>query len=248
MKFLGIIPARYASTRFPGKPLIDIMGKPMIQHVYENTAKAIEHVYVATDDQRIFNTVTSFGGKAIMTNTNHQSGTDRCYEAATLIGKETGLVFDVIVNVQGDEPFLDPKQIKQLMKCFTPKTELATLVSKLENIEQLTDPSTAKVVLDSNNNGILFSRSPIPFVRGVATEDWLTKHQYYRHIGMYAYRADILAEVTQLSPSSLELAESLEQLRWIENGYKIQCGFTDIQGVGIDTPQDLEEMLKSFKK
>ncbi len=239
MKFLGIIPARYASSRFPGKPLADIKGKPMVQWVFENTSKALDDVYVATDDERIEKAVLAFGGKVVMTSENHPSGTDRCAEAARKVEELTGKKFDVVVNVQGDEPFIDPVQIEELKSCFSAETELATLISKVTSLDQLFDPGEAKVVLDQSNNAILFSRSPIPFLRGVEKDDYLKKHQFYRHIGMYGYRMDILHEITKLQPSPLENAESLEQLRWLENGFKVTCGFTDIEGVCVDTPEDL---------
>lgn len=246
MKFLAIIPARYASTRFPGKPLVDINGKPMIQWVFENTSKAIEDVYVATDDERIEKAVLSFGGNVVMTSPDHPSGTDRCAEAARKVEEITGKTFDAVINIQGDEPCVDPDQICELKNCFSSKTELATLVTRVDSLEHLLSPSSAKVVLDKDSNAILFSRSPIPFVRGTEQKDWLTKHKFIRHVGMYGYRRDILDVITKLEPSPLEKAESLEQLRWVENGFKITCGFTQIQGVGVDTPEDLKKVLKNL--
>lgn len=244
MKFIVIIPARYASTRFPGKPLIDMKGKPMIQRVYEQAQKVLDDVWVATDDQRIFDVVNSFGGNIVMTSDAHKSGTDRCNEAYEKIGKD----FDVIINIQGDEPFIQPEQIKSLMDCFTGKdVELATLVKpfrKEDGFDALFNPSSPKVIINKRQEAIYFSRSIIPYIRDVHHTEWLDKHIFYKHIGMYAYRADVLKEITQLQQSALEKAESLEQLRWIENGYKIKIGFTDFETVGIDTPADMEKALK----
>lgn len=244
MKFIAIIPARYASTRFPGKPLVDMGGKPMIQRVYEQVKKSVDNVWVATDDTRIFDAVHSFGGKSVMTSSDHRSGTDRIYEAYQKVG--TG--FDVVINVQGDEPFIHQDQIESLKSCFdTPEVQLATLVKpfrKEDGFEVLFNPNSPKVVVNKKNEAIYFSRSIIPYVRDVNHEQWLEKQIFYKHIGMYAYRADILREVTQLPQSILEKAESLEQLRWIENGYRIRVGFTTIETIGIDTPEDMKKALK----
>lgn len=243
MKFLGVIPARYASTRFPGKPLADINGKPMIQKVYEQALQALEHVYVATDDKRIEEAVKSFGGKVIMTSPNHQSGTDRIAEAATIITKELHLNFDVVINIQGDEPFIQPEQINLLKSCFNnSSTEIATLIKKISNSDEIFDPNKVKVVTAKDNRALYFSRSPIPFVRGEKQEDWLNKNSFYKHIGMYAYRFKALMEVTKLEQSDLELTESLEQLRWLENGYWIQTEITEHESIGIDTPEDLKRV------
>lgn len=244
MRFIAIIPARYASTRFPGKPLAEMNGKSMIQRVYEQVKRSIQDVYVATDDDRILEAVECFGGKAIMTSTSHRSGTDRCNEAYNKIGK----TFDVVLNIQGDEPFIFPEQIDLLKACFTDDTvEIATLVKPFDQKSELTaleNPSTPKVVLSQKSEAIYFSRSIIPFLRDVDRKDWCTKHVFYKHIGIYGYRTDILNEITQLSPSILEQAESLEQLRWIENGYKIKVGITNHETIGIDTPHDLENAIK----
>lgn len=244
MKFIAIIPARYASTRFPGKPLADIKGKPMIQRVYEQVKFAVEEVWVATDDDRIYNAVEAFGGKAVMTSTEHRSGTDRIDEAYNKIGKQ----FDVIINVQGDEPFIQPEQIESLKACFdSPDVELATLVKpfKQENgFDVLFNPNSPKVVINKANEAIYFSRSIIPYIRDAHHTEWLDNHIFYKHIGMYAYRSDILAEITKLPQSSLELAESLEQLRWIENGYRIRVGYTKLETMGIDTPEDLQKAIE----
>jgi len=243
MKFIGIIPARYQSTRFPGKPLADMAGKTMIQRVYEQVSKVLDEVWVATDDERILQTVESFGGKAVMTSPEHRSGTDRCNEAYHKIGKD----FDVIINVQGDEPFIQPQQIEALMSCFDSKdVQLATLVKpfrKEDGFEALFNPNSPKVVLNKNSEAVYFSRSIIPYIRDAHHTEWFDKHTFYKHIGMYAYRADVLNEITQLHQSSLELAESLEQLRWIENGYKIKVGLTNMETIGIDTPEDMEKAL-----
>ena len=240
MKFIAIIPARYASTRFPGKPLAILGGKTVIQRVYEQVKKALDNVVVATDDQRIFNHVIDFGGKAVMTGTNHRSGTDRCWEAfLNNRGNE-----DIIINVQGDEPFIRPEQIETIKQCFKDETtDIATLVkpfNPLGSYEELENPNTAKVVFDSNMNALYFSRSIIPYLRGVDKTVWPSKHQYFTHLGMYAYRADVLKQITEFAPSSLEIAESLEQLRWLENGLKIKVGITQHSSIGIDTPNDLE--------
>ncbi len=245
MNFLGIIPARYASTRFPGKPLADINGKPMIQKVYEQAQQALDYVYVATDDKRIEEAVKSFGGKVIMTSPNHQSGTDRIAEAASFITEKLKLNFDVVINIQGDEPFIQPEQINLLKSCFNnPSTEIATLIKKITNSDEIFDPNKVKVVIAKDNRALYFSRSPIPFVRGENQEDWLNKNSFFKHIGMYAYRFNALMEVTKLKQSNLELSESLEQLRWLENGYWIQTEITEHESIGIDTPEDLIRVKK----
>ncbi|MCF0256272.1 MAG: 3-deoxy-manno-octulosonate cytidylyltransferase [Bacteroides heparinolyticus] len=240
MKFLGIIPARYASTRFPAKPLAVLGGKTVIQRVYEQVAGILDDAYVATDDERIENTVKAFGGKVVMTSVRHKSGTDRCYEAYTRIGGN----YDVIVNIQGDEPFIQASQLQAIKACFdTPSTQIATLVKPFtadNDFEALENVNSPKVVLDRNMKALYFSRSIIPYQRNADKKDWLKNHVYYKHIGLYAYRAEVLKEITSLPQSSLELAESLEQLRWLENGYSIKAGITEVETIGIDTPQDLE--------
>lgn len=242
LRFVGIIPARFASTRFPGKPLVDIGGKTMIQRVYEQVSKALTDVYVATDDKRIYDAVAAFGGKVIMTSDQHKSGTDRCFEAFSKLTEW----FDVVVNIQGDEPFIQPEQIETLKSCFnSEETQIATLVKKLtakDGGDALFNPNSPKVVIDNQNNALYFSRSPIPYKRSVDEKEWILQHDYFKHIGIYAYRAEVLAEITSLEPSKLELAESLEQLRWLENGYRIKVGFTQVETVGIDTPEDLEKV------
>ena len=247
MKFIAIIPARYASTRFPGKPLADMNGKPMIQRVYEQVKKCVDKVFVATDDKRIYDAVTSFGGNVVMTSANHKSGTDRCAEAYNSIGGGE----DVIINIQGDEPFIAPSQIEAIIGCFSDKSvQIATLVKPFtenDGIDALINPNSPKVVLGVDNQALYFSRSVIPFVRGVDMQEWLKSHTFYKHIGMYAFRREVLREVTALPQSTLEKAESLEQLRWLENGYKIGVGVTNIETVGIDTPEDLERAEEFLK-
>ena len=243
MKFIGIIPARYASTRFPGKPLADMKGKYMIQRVYEQARKVLDHVCVATDDDRIFNAVQSFGGEVVMTSAQHRSGTDRCFEAYRTLGGHE----DVVINIQGDEPFIKPEQIESLIACFdSPQTQIATLVRPFEaaeGYEALANPNSPKVVLNERHEALYFSRSVIPYLRGVEPAEWLARHTYYKHIGMYGYRADVLGQITCLPQSSLELAESLEQLRWLQNGYTIKVGITTQETIGIDTPADLEKAI-----
>lgn len=239
---LGIIPARYGSTRFPGKPLIDIKGKSMIQRVYEQAkmASSLDKVVVATDDERIVDAVKQFGGEVVMTAQSHQSGTDRCHEAL----QNENYKFDIIVNIQGDEPFIEADQINQLVHCFNDEnTEIATLVKLIEDYHELNNINKPKVLIDENDFAIYFSRAVIPFQRGIEKEQWLDHFNYYKHIGLYAYRAEILNEITQISPSRLELAEGLEQLRWIENGYKIKVAITETESISIDAPEDLNQIF-----
>jgi 3-deoxy-manno-octulosonate cytidylyltransferase (CMP-KDO synthetase) len=247
MNFIGIIPARFHSTRFPGKPLAILDGKPIVQWVYENARKALREVYVATDDERIFKAVEAFGGKAVFTSANHQSGTDRCAEAAQELAKIMRV--DVVVNIQGDEPFIRPEQIESLKTCFnSPETEIATLLKPISNIAEITNINRPKVVVNKNQEAMYFSRSPIPFVRGFNPNEWLARQTFFSHVGMYAYRYDILLELTKLPLGLLERAESLEQLRWLENGYRIKTAQTLFENIGIDTPEDLEEALKILKR
>lgn len=239
MKFIGIIPARYASTRFPAKPLAMLGGKSVIQRVYEQVCGVLDDAYVATDNELIETAVQEFGGKVVMTSVHHKSGTDRCYEAYNKVGEG----YDVIVNIQGDEPFIQPSQLEALKACFNdPQTQIATLVkpfSEADGIEAIQNPNSPKVVVNKNMNALYFSRSIIPYQRNNEMKDWSKHHIYYKHIGLYAYRAEVLKEITALPQSSLELAESLEQLRWLENGYTIKVGVTEVETIGIDTPQDL---------
>ena len=244
MKFIGIIPARYASTRFPGKPLADMLGKPMIQRVYERVEGTLDAVCVATDDPRIHDAVRRFGGNVVMTSDQHRSGTDRCYEAY----QKQGEAYDVVVNIQGDEPFIHPEQIQTLKDCFADThTQIATLVKPFQadaDFESaLFNPNTPKVVFNKQHEALYFSRSIIPYIRGEKYTEWLKTHTFYKHIGLYAYKAEALSEITQLPQSPLERAESLEQLRWLENGYKIKVGITQRETIGIDTPADMERAL-----
>ena len=243
MNFTAIIPARYASTRFPGKPLALLGNKPVIQHVYEQTSSVLSDVWVATDDDRIREAVEKFGGRVVMTRADHKSGTDRIEEAA----EKTGTQADVIINIQGDEPFVQPSQIKTLMQLFdNADTQIGTLGKHFENIEAVNNPN--KIVTDKQGFALYFSRSVIPYIRGAQDNEWLSHFPFLKHLGLYAYRREVLHEITQLPQSSLEIAESLEQLRWLENGYRIRVGLTDVETVGIDTPEDLqraEEFLKS---
>jgi 3-deoxy-manno-octulosonate cytidylyltransferase (CMP-KDO synthetase) len=248
---LGVIPARYASTRFPGKPLIDIQGKSMIQRVYEQARKAhkLADVVVATDDDRIYNHVKSFGGKAVMTLPNHPSGTDRCYEALKQfrIQNSEFRAQNYVINIQGDEPFIDPSQIDLLAQLCEGKTELATLMIPVDSHEVLFDTGEVKITMNNQQEALYFSREVIPHIKGVDKKEWHKHYQYYRHVGMYAYRADILEKITRLMPSDLEKAESLEQLRWLENGFKIKLAITDFDSHCIDTPEDVEKVLRLMK-
>lgn len=241
MNVLILIPARYASTRFPGKPLAEIGGKPMIQHVVEKASQVAADVCVATDDERIYACVKGFGGKAVMTSPEHRSGTDRCFEAYTHIVGENHKAYDVVVNIQGDEPFILPCQVEALIGCFEdPEIQIATLAKQFTVASEVFDPNKVKVVLSAQQTALYFSRSAIPFYRGKEPEEWCGLTPYYKHVGMYAYRPEVLEAITALPPGVLEKAESLEQLRWLENGYKIAVRITDHESIGIDTPEDLE--------
>ena len=248
MKFIGIIPARYASTRFPAKPLALLGGKPVIQRVYEQVCNVLDDVCVAIDDERIETAVKAFGGKVVMTSPNHKSGTDRCCEAYHKVGKG----FDVVVNIQGDEPFIQPSQLEAIKACFdAPDTQIATLVKPFtpaDGWDALENVNSPKVVIGKNGNALYFSRSIIPYMRNKDKAEWLAGHTYYKHIGLYAYRASVLEEITALPQSSLELAESLEQLRWLENGYTVKVGISEVETIGIDTPQDLARAEKFLQE
>ena len=245
MEFIGIIPARYASKRFPGKPLVDIGGKPMIQRVYEQASKALNLVIVATDDERIKQAVENFNGRVVMTSKHHKTGTDRCDEAIQIFRKDYFENIDVVINIQSDEPFIQPEQLKQLMECFdNPSTQIATLVQEIEMNQDIFDPNLPKVAINLNHEAIYFSRSPIPFIQNKHNDRWVISHTFFKHIGIYAYRSDILQEITELQPSSLEVAESLEQNRWIENGYTIKVKETNFKSFPVDTPEDLEKIKK----
>ncbi|MBQ7496093.1 MAG: 3-deoxy-manno-octulosonate cytidylyltransferase [Bacteroidaceae bacterium] len=247
MTYIGIIPARYASTRFPAKPLALLGGMTVIERVYRAVVGVLDETVVATDDQRIFDTVEAFGGRAVMTGLHHKSGTDRVCEAYELLGHE----HDVIVNVQGDEPFIQPSQLHAIQQCFEDaQTQIATLVKPFtlqDGLAALENPNSPKVVLDDNRRAMYFSRSVIPYLRGIDREQWLATQTFYKHIGLYAYRPEVLREITSLPQSPLEMAESLEQLRWLQAGYHIQVGITQVETIGIDTPADLaraEEFLQ----
>jgi 3-deoxy-manno-octulosonate cytidylyltransferase (CMP-KDO synthetase) len=241
-QIIGIIPARFASTRFPGKPLVDIAGKSMVHRVYEQAMKSssLSDVIVATDDARIERAVNDFGGKVCLTSDQHPSGTDRCAEVV----EKLKLTCDAVINIQGDEPFIDPKQIDLVCTCFNDeRTELATLIKKISSPEVLFNPNSPKVLVDLEEFAIYFSRHPVPYIRGSEEKKWIGQHTFYQHIGIYGYRSDVLKKITLLSPSSLEKAESLEQLRWIENGYRIKTATTTLETMAIDTPEDLTRIL-----
>ena len=245
MKFTAIIPARYASTRFPGKPLARLGGKYIIERVYQQASSIVGEAYVATDDDRIFKAVEAFGGKAVMTRNDHKSGTDRIEEAATKLGTDA----DVIINVQGDEPFIQPSQLATVKALFDDEqTQIATLGKPFETMEAAENANSPKIVTDVNGYALYFSRSVIPFVRGKERSEWLASFPFVKHIGLYAYRRDVLRQITKLPQSPLEIAESLEQLRWLQNGYRIKVGLTDVETVGIDTPEDLQRAEEFLQK
>lgn len=244
MRILGVIPSRYASTRFPGKPLIDIGGKSMIQRVYEQSSKSelISKVVVATDDSRIFDHVKSFGGNVLMTDINHTNGTTRCNEVVSIL-EESGDEFDVVINIQGDEPMINPVQINSVAHLFNnPKTHIGTLAKRINSIDELFDNNVVKVTMSNDNRALYFSRQAIPFFRGEDETKWLSKANYFKHVGIYGYKTDILKQITTLSVGRLEQAESLEQLRWLENGFNIFVDITDFESISIDTPEDLNKL------
>lgn len=248
MKTIVIIPARYGSSRFPGKPLAMIQGKPMIQHVYENASKAFPDVWVATDDTRIEDKVKQFNGNVVLTSSDCLSGTDRLAQAIQSI--PNGDSFDVVINVQGDEPFIQPKQILLLASVFEKdhSTQIATLVKKITDSQDLFNPNKPKVAVAEDGHAIYFSRSPIPYLRDCKDQqEWVNKRTYYKHIGIYAYKRNVLLEVTKLPQSLLEKAESLEQLRWIDNNYRINTAVTDYENLCVDTPEDLQKILKTLE-
>lgn len=249
MKVLGIIPARFASTRFPGKPLAMIDNKPLIRLVYDQASKMLDNLYVATDDERIERVVSEFGGKVIMTSTAHKSGTDRCAEALETIQKIKNYSPDIVINIQGDEPFIKPQQINLLIESFRDKdVEISTLIKEISGEEELKDPNIPKVVISENGNALYFSRSLIPFIRNKSDMQLMETLQFYKHIGIYGYRADILKELSKLQPTDLEIAESLEQLRWLQKGYKIRTSISKWDSIGIDTPADLENAKVMLKR
>lgn len=246
MKVIGIIPARFASTRFPGKPLVDIHGISMIERVYRRAMEcsALDFVVVATDDARIFDSVISFGGEVVMTSSDHVSGTDRCAEAFRMLSGS----FDVAINIQGDEPFIQPEQISLLVDLFSdPFVEIATLIKKVESRDELLNINIPKVVVAENGDALYFSRHPVPFNKDKPVDEWLKLHTYFKHIGIYGYRSEVLPRLTQLPRGVLEIAESLEQLRWLENGFRIRTGITDMETIAIDTPDDLARALERLK-
>lgn len=248
MKFLALIPARYASTRFPGKPLADLGGKPMIQHVFEKVRAVYSDCYVATDDPRIEEAVKAFGGSVIMTSTSHRSGTDRCREALDRAEQMTGVIYDAVINVQGDEPFIAREQLTQIASCFDdPATDIATLVKPFGPGEDLCNPNSPKVVVSRDRYALYFSRSVIPYLRNEPREAWAEKHTFLKHIGLYAYRSEVLRRITELPAGILELCESLEQLRWLENGFRVKVAETLTEGIAIDTPEDLARALDFLK-
>ena len=252
MNVLGIIPARYGSTRLEGKPLLDICGKPMIQHVYEQAKKILSDVVVATDDARIFKAVEDFGGRVVMTSPDHTTGTNRCLEAYRVYAKKHDRKFEVVVNIQGDEPLLDPEQIRLLISCFydeltdfyDKETEMATLVIPVKETDTAFTDNGVFVVFDRFKNALYFSRSVIPFVRDTDKSEWQKAHTFYKHIGMYAFKPESLIEFASLQQTTLEVAESLEQNRWLENGKTIKVEITDTKTIGVDTQDDLEKVRK----
>jgi len=249
MKIIGIIPARYESSRFPGKPLAMIFGKPMIQHVYENASKtdSLNELIVATDDDRIFDCVKKFGGKVLMTRKDHQSGSDRCSEVLQLLIAEKQY-FDVAINIQGDEPFVNSEQLKMIIESFEEDsaTEISTLVKKIHQTNELFNPNVVKAVVNHKGDALYFSRSPIPFMRDIDQDLWIGHHTYYKHIGIYGFRTDVLQKITDLEKSSLEKSENLEQLRWLENGYQIKTKITTIENIAIDRPEDLKKITHNI--
>jgi 3-deoxy-manno-octulosonate cytidylyltransferase (CMP-KDO synthetase) len=249
MNILGIIPARYGSSRFPGKPLAEIRGKTMVQRVYEQVKKAesISEVIVATDDQRIFNEVESFGGKVMLTSTNHLNGTSRSHEVFKNLDKNNTGFFQAIVNIQGDEPFIAPQQINQVCKLLIEKNaDIATLAKKIESSEVLFDPNVVKLVMSNSGSALYFSRNPIPFVRNSEKQNWLKQGSFYKHIGIYGFSVATLNEIVEIPTGKLEVLENLEQLRWLENGKEILVDITDFESIGIDTPEDLKKLINNI--
>jgi 3-deoxy-manno-octulosonate cytidylyltransferase (CMP-KDO synthetase) len=247
MQVLGVIPARYASSRFPGKPLADLCGKSMIQRVYEQASqvKNLDKVVVATDDDRILEHVMSFGGEVMMTSEQHNNGTSRCDEVLEILGGK-GYSYDVVVNIQGDEPFIQPEQIeKVIVPFYEDNVDITSLATPISENEELFDPNEVKVVMDIKGFALYFSRHALPFQRDIQESNWLKQQDYFKHLGLYAFRADVLRKVVRLAPSALEQAEKLEQLRWLENGFSIKMEITSYQGHGVDTPEDLEKLINN---
>lgn len=242
-EIIGIIPARYASSRFPGKPLAMIKRKAMIEWVYERSSGFFKHLLVATDDERIFKAVEAFGGNVVMTSPDHGTGTERCREALELARADSGIAYTHVVNIQGDEPLIETDQFRELMSCFKlEETEIATLIQPFGNAGDIANPNKVKVVVDIKGRALYFSRASIPFIRNGRTDKWMQQNRFYKHIGLYAYRSTVLETITQLEPTPLEQAESLEQLRWLENGYHIQTAVSDYHSIGVDTPEDLKNI------
>jgi 3-deoxy-manno-octulosonate cytidylyltransferase (CMP-KDO synthetase) len=247
IQFLGIIPARYKSTRFPGKPLAMLGSKPMLQWVYESAKSAFKHLVVATDDSRIRELVESFGGNVVMTSVHHTSGTERCAEALKIYSEKEALTFSHVINIQGDEPFIKSDQLNELAECFNdPEVQIATLIRQVREQHDLENPNVVKVTLDALNNALYFSRSSIPHVRGKRPDEWLDETSFFAHLGLYGFRSDVLEKVAGLNPTSLELAESLEQLRWLQHGIPIRTRITNHHSPGVDTPEDLEKLRKQI--
>lgn len=248
LQALGVIPARYASSRFPGKPLAMINGKSMIMRVYEQALKSkmLNHVIVATDDERIFNHVKQSGGEVTMTSGSHVSGTSRIGEVVQKLTIEGDFPYDVIVNIQGDEPFIDPVQIDLAISLFaSPDVQIGTLILKIKRNDDIFNPNVVKVVVDNSGKALYFSRSPVPFLRGFPEKEWAGGHEFFRHIGLYAFRSDVFPSLVNLSESPAEVAESLEQLRWLHHGYRIMTALTDIETIGIDTPEELFKLTNN---
>lgn len=250
MNVIAIIPARSASTRFPNKPLALVSGIPMVQRVYQQASQVFDNVYVATDDECILKTVHNFGGKAVITSKNHKSGTDRCFEALSIISKENNTNYDILVNVQGDEPYIQPEQLKQLVECFKESdVEIATLVKRIKSKDEFLNHNMPKVIIDNNSNALYFSRTPLPYSRdNEITEEFIKENRLFRHIGLYGFRVSCLEKICSLQESFLERTEQLEQLRWIENGLKIRVAETIFETYAVDTPQDLDFINSIFCK
>lgn len=247
MKVLGVIPSRYASTRFPGKPLADVQGKSMIRRVYEQALKStmLDRVVVATDDVRILDHVKAFGGEVMMTSNQHTNGTSRSEEVLSKLEAE-GNTYDVVVNIQGDEPFIQPEQIEKIIAPFQDlQVQISSLAAKIKDLETLLNPNEVKVVMNDEGFALYFSRHPIPYIRDAKETEWLERTEFYKHLGMYAFRSEVLKKIVQLKPSRLEQAEILEQLRWLENGYGIHMTITEHEAQGIDTPEDLTKLINN---
>ena len=246
MKILGIIPARYESSRFPGKVLADIKGMSMVERVYKQAIESelLDKTVIATEDSKVVDHVNNFGGEVVLTDANHASGTDRCFEAL----KKQPEDYDYVINIQGDEPFINPSQIDELARLLDGEAELATLIKKITTNDELFNMGEVKTVFNEDMEALYFSRQPIPYYRSIAELDWLQNHDYYKHIGIYAYRSDILQKISELPVSVLEKAESLEQLRWLENGFRIKLAITEHESVCIDTQEDLDKVLANMSK